>query len=162
LWYSRPAGDGDTAWSAQPAKLPGEVVAKPNEAYRLALDPGRTSDVELAKLKALSGLTGLEAVDLSGCEQVTDAGLAHLTALPGLKAVGLSDTPVSDSGVALLLTRCPDLEAVNLAGAERVSQAVVPYLARLRKLKLLSLPPRADTVDVRVELAKRLPGCKVV
>ncbi len=45
----------------------------------------------------------------------------------------------------LLLTRFPDLEAVGLAGTANVSQTVVPYLATLRKLKLLALPPRADT-----------------
>ena len=45
----------------------------------------------------------------------------------------------------------PELEAVGLSGAENVSPAVVPYLARMRKLKAVSLPPRADTVDVRLE-----------
>lgn len=160
-WYSRPADADEVAWSAQPAKLPGEVTVRPNEAYRLALSP-TASDKEMAGLRVLSGVAGLEAIDASGCAAVTDAGLAHLAALPNLKAVGLAETAVSDSGVALLLTRFPNLEAVSLAGAVNVSPAVVPYLARLRKLKLLALSPRTDTVDVRVELARRLPGCKLV
>ena len=51
---------------------------------------------------------------------------------------------------------------MGLAGAAGLTQTVIPYLARLRKLKVLTLPPRADTVDVRVEFAKRRPACKVV
>jgi hypothetical protein len=161
-WFSRPAGNPDAQWSAQPVKLPGEVMVKPTEAYRLILNPTQATDAELAKLRGLNGVGGLEAVDLSGCGKVTDAGLTHLAALRGLKAVGLADTAVTDSGVALLLTRLRDVEAVSLSGCEGVSQAVVPYLVRQRKLKLASLPPRADTIDVRVELARRLPACKVV
>jgi eukaryotic-like serine/threonine-protein kinase len=161
-WFTRPTADPDSPWSVNGVKLPGEITAKPGEAYRLALNPDTTTDAELAKLRSLSGIPGLEAIDLSGCRQVTDAGLMHLAHLRGLKAVGLSDTQVTDAGVALLLTRFPDLEAVGLAGAENVTQTVIPYLARLRKLKLLALPPRADSVDVRVEFAKRRPACKLV
>jgi hypothetical protein len=126
------------------------------------LNPDTTTDTELAKLRTLSGLPGLEAVDLSGCHQVTDAGLMHLAQLRGLKAVSLADTQVTDSGLTLLLTRFPDLEAIGLAGANKLTQTVIPYLTRLRKLKALSLPPRADSVDVRVEFAKRRPACKLV
>ena len=69
---------------------------------------------------------------------------------------------MTDSGVTLLLTRFPDLEALGLANTSYVSQTVVPYLTRLRKLKLLALPPRADTIDVRVEFRKRRPACQLV
>ena len=161
IWFTRPADNPDASWSPSSLRLPGEVSAKPGEAYKLALNPDTTTDAELAKLRSLSGLPGLEAIDASGCRQVTDAGLMHLAQLRGLKALGLADTRITDSGLTLLLTRFPDLESVGLAGAEGLTQTVVPYLARLRKLKLLTLPPRADTVDVRVEFAKRRPACKL-
>jgi serine/threonine protein kinase len=161
-WFTRFTATADSPWSPGGVRLPGEVVVRPGEAYRVALDPNATGDAELAKLKALAGLGGLEAVDLSGCARVTDAGLLHLAQLHGLKAVGLADTQVTDSGVTLLLTRFPNLEAVGLAGAANVSRTVIPYLARLRKLKLLSLPPRADSIDVRVEFARRRPACQLV
>lgn len=161
-WFSRATDAPDSQWQPVGARLPGEVVAKPGEAYRLALDPDSTGDAELAKLKALSGLPGLEAIDLSGCARVTDTGVIHLAQLRGLKALGLADTRVTDSGVTLLATRFPDLEALGLANASYVSQTVVPYLVRLRKLKLLALPPRADTIDVRVEFQKRRPACRLV
>jgi hypothetical protein len=162
MWFSRSTEKPDSPWALSGTRLPGEVTAKPGEAYRLALNPDTTGDEELAKLKALAGLPGLEAIDLSGCVRVTDTGLMHLANLRGLKAVGLADTQVTDSGVTLLLTRFPDLEAVGLAGTAHVSQSVIPYLARMRKLKLLALPPRADTIDVRVEFAKRRPTCQLV
>ena len=161
LWFTRPADNPDAGWTLHPAKLPGDVTVKPGEAYRLALNPDTATDTELAKLKALAGLPGLEAIDLSGCTQVTDAGLMHLANLRHLKGVGLSDTRVTDSGVTLLLTRFPELEAVGLSGAENVSSVVLPYLMRMRKLKALSLPPRADSVDVRVEFGKRRPTCRL-
>jgi serine/threonine protein kinase len=161
MWFTRPAESADSQWTPSGVRLPGEVTAKPGEAYRLALNPDTATDAELAKLRTLSGLPGLEAIDLSGCRQVTDAGLMHLAQLRGIKAVGLADTQVTDSGLTLLLTRFPDLEAVGLAGAEKLTQTVIPYLTRLRKLKALSLPPRADSVDVRVEFAKRRPACKL-
>ena len=161
IWFTRPAESADSQWTPSSVRLPGEVTAKPGEAYRLALNPDTATDAELAKLRTLSGLPGLEAIDLSGCRQVTDAGVKHLAQLRGIKAVGLADTQVTDSGLTLLLTRFPDLEAVGLAGAEKLTQTVIPYLTRLRKLKALSLPPRADSVDVRVEFAKRRPACKL-
>jgi len=161
-WFTRPTDRPDAPWAASSTRLPGEVVTKSGEAYRLAPSSDTTGDEELTKLKALSGLPGLEAVDLSGCVRVTDAGLMHLAHLRGLKAIGLADTQVTDSGVTLLLTRFPDLEAVGLSGVTQVTQTVIPYLARMRKLKLLALPPRADTIDVRVEFAKRRPACQLV
>jgi hypothetical protein len=118
--------------------LPGEVTCRPGEAYRLAADPEKTTDDTLAVLSAVGGLPGLEAIDLSRCAKVTDAGVVRI------------------------VTRFPNLEAISLSGAERVTQAVVPYLARLRRLRAVALPPRADTTDVRLELAKRVPGCRVI
>jgi serine/threonine protein kinase len=162
ILFARPTTSADAQWAPSGARLPGDITTKPGEAYRLALNPDTTGDADLDKLRALAGMPGLEAIDLSGCSRVTDAGLMHLAHLRGLKAVGLADTQVTDSGVTLLLARFPDLEAVGLSGAEQVSQTVVPYLARMRKLKLLALPPRADTIDVRVEFARRRPTCQLV
>ena len=120
-----------------------------------------TTDGDLEKLSALAGLPGLEAIDLSGCAAVTDAGVVHLARLRGLKAMNLAGTQVTDSGVALLLARFPELEELSLAGAASVSEAAVPHLMRLRKLKSVALPPAADTAEVRAEFTKRRPGCRL-
>jgi hypothetical protein len=105
---------------------------------------------------------GLEAVDLTGCRMVTDRGLLHLAQLGGLKSITLTDTPISDAGLALVLPRLPRLESVGLAGTANVTAAAIPDLVRLRNLRSITLPPRADTVDVRVEIARRRPGCRVM
>jgi serine/threonine protein kinase len=162
IWFSRPIANSDAPWDAQPGRLPGEVIVKPGEAYRLAFPADDTDDATVAKIRLLSPIPNLEAVDLSGCAKVTDAGLSHLAAIPGLRAIGLAETAVTDSGVALLLKRFPQLEALGLAGAENVSHAVLADLVQSRRLKVISLPPWADTIDVRSELKRRLPGCVVV
>jgi hypothetical protein len=157
-WFARPAGAPASAW-APVAEVPGEVLAGPGGACRLALHPDSTDD-DLAQLEALAGLPGLEAIDLSGCGAVTDAGLMHLARLRGLKAVGLAGTRVTDSGVVLLLTRFPEVEELDLAGAAGVSGGAVPHLMRLRKLRSLALPPAADEA-VRAEFARRRPACRL-
>ena len=92
-----------------------------------------------------------------GCKFITDAGLLHLAHVNGLRAVTLSDTLVTDAGLALLLGRFPDLERIGLVGAGNISRAIIPDLMRLRNLRHLTLPPRLDNVDVRMELARRRP-----
>ncbi len=159
--FARSLTDGAAGWQPVAGKLPGDIPMRPDAAYRLAFPADGTTDAVVEKLRTLKGWANLEAIDLSGCGQVTDTALGHLGALPGLKAVGLADTAVTDSGVCRLLNRFPDLEAVGLAGCAQLSAAVVPYLARLRNLKAVTLPPRADTADVRRELARRRPGCAV-
>ena len=158
--YSRPKDDSSSGWTKRSERLPGSVELKPGEAYRIAFSSSETTDEKLAGFRSMS-LPGLEAVDLSGCSKVTDTGFACLTRVPDLVALNLSFTVLSDSGVVLLLRRFPDLEALALEGVDRISQTIVPYLLRLRKLKRVLLPPRADTVDVRVELSRRLPGCRI-
>lgn len=158
--YSRLKDDASSGWTKRNERLPGNVELSPGEAYRIAFSSSETTDESLEGFRS-APFSGLEAIDLSGCTQVTDAGLACLTRIPELMALDLSFTEISDSGVVLLLSRFPTLEAVSLEGVDRLSQTIVPYLFRLRRLKRVFLPPRVDTVDVRVELSRRLPGCQI-
>jgi serine/threonine protein kinase len=157
LWFSRAADAPGAKWPENGTKVPTEVTAKPGELYRLKLNPDSTTDAELAKLRSLAGFPGLEEIDLSGCKFVTDTGLLHLAHVNGLRAVTLTDTSVTDAGLALLFGRFPNLEQVGLTGAAGISQAMIPDLMRLRNLRRISLPPRLDNVDIRVELARRRP-----
>jgi serine/threonine protein kinase len=159
--FGRSLTDPTGGWVPIAGKLPGDIAIHPDSAYRLAFPADDTTDATVEKLRALKDWTNLEAVDLSGCGQITDAGLGHLGTLSGLKAVGLADTAVTDSGVCRLLNRLPGLEAVGLAGCRQLSAAVISYIVRLRNLKAVMLPPQAATADVRRELARRLPSCAV-
>ena len=107
LWFARSADAPDAAWPETGTKVPTEVAAKPGEIYRLKLNPDTTTDAELAKLRVLAGFPGLEAIDLTGCKLLTDAGLLHLAQLGGLRQVTLTDTLVSDAGLVPLLARLP-------------------------------------------------------
>jgi len=160
-WFTRPANMPEADWTLSKAKLPGEISTSPNETYRLKLNPDTTTDAALEKLRPLAGLTGLEALDLTGCHLLTDAGLMHLGQLRGLKALSLTDTKVSDSGLTLLLTRFPTIEALGLGGAGNLTRSSIRYLKNLRNLKALALPPAADTGDVRREFAKIRPACNL-
>ena len=162
LWFARAADVPDTAWPETGKKLPTEVVANPGEVYCLKLNPDTTTDAEVAKLRSLAGFPGLQAIDLTACKLLTDAGLLHLVHLGGLRAVSLTDTLVTDAGLTALFARLPGLERIGLAGAVNITRAVIPDLMRLRNLNHLTLPPRWDIVDVRVELARRRPACRVV
>lgn len=155
-WFARAAADAP--WEAV-ARTPGTVIARPGGAYRLALDTS-TDDAALEHVRALTGIVGLEAIDLSGT-RATDTGVAHLAHLRGLKAIGFAETRVTDAVVVALLVRFPDLEALALAGCPRVTPAVVPHLLKARKLKVLSLPQSADTAAVREEFAVRRPLCRL-
>jgi len=155
-WFARAAADAP--WEPV-ARTPGTVVARPGGAYRLALDPA-TDDAALEHLRALAGMVGLEAVDLTG-SRATDAGIVHLAHLRGLKAISLAETRATDAAVVALLARFPDLEALALTGCPRITPAVVPHLLKARKLKVLSLPACADSAAVREEFAVRRPLCRL-
>lgn len=155
-WFAR--GAADAPWEPV-ARTPGTIVARPGGAYRLALDPA-TDDVALEHLRALAGMVGLEAVDLTG-SRATDAGIMHLAHLRGLKAISLAETRATDAAVVALLARFPDLEALALTGCPRITPAVVPHLLKARKLKVLSLPACADSAAVREEFAVRRPLCRL-
>ncbi|CAM9308897.1 unnamed protein product, partial [Phaeothamnion confervicola] len=65
-----------------------------------------------------TGLTGtLRHLCLSGCAEVTDAGLACLVPLRQLTSLDLSNLPrVTDAGVAALCARLPALQSLSVAG----------------------------------------------
>jgi eukaryotic-like serine/threonine-protein kinase len=161
LWLSRPFGSPRTAWPGTGTKVPSEVTANPAEVYLLKLNPETATDAELAKLRTLAGFPGLEGIDLTACKFITDVGLLHLANVPGLMTVILTDTVITDAGLARLVADQPDLERIDLRGATHVTPAVIPDLMRLRNLSHLALPPRLDTVDIRVELARRRPACQL-
>ena len=81
-----------------------------DEALRLALraaSPGTLEQVRMGRrvtdtgLAQLSGLTGLQRLNLSYCRSVTDAGMAHLSGLVGLQHLEISCyANVTDAGLA--------------------------------------------------------------
>lgn len=48
------------------------------------------------------GMTCLKELDLSRCLKVTDAGIKHLVSISTLEKLSLSETGVTENGIALL------------------------------------------------------------
>ena len=94
------------------------------------------SAVDDAELIHLSGMTGLQQLDLSGT-RITDAGLVHLQSLKRLETLDLWDTAVTDVGLSLL-ARLPKLCHLGL-GNTRVTDAGLVELRALTELRRLQL-----------------------
>jgi F-box-like/Leucine Rich repeat len=68
------------------------------------------------------GCSRLELLDLSWCCKVTDWAISKIAAsMPRLREVGLSETRVTNLGIAELTRHCGALEALHLARCVRIS-----------------------------------------
>jgi hypothetical protein len=102
------------------------------------------------------------AIGLSGCAQITDAGIRHLARFPALQHLDLTGTSVTDDGLQVLralprlcalslswnrvteagvrvLADCHELEEVNLGQSTAAGDAAVRALAGKHKLRRLAV-----------------------
>ena len=100
----------------------------------LGLDRSGVTDEDL---RAVEAMTGLEVLEVQGCKQVTDAGLAHLRPLIHLRSLHAQGTGVTDEGLKHLagLTQL----ALLSVGSTKVTDAGLNHLAPLTKLQKLFL-----------------------
>jgi hypothetical protein len=121
----------------------------------------------------------LTALGLSGCREITDAGVRHLARMPALQHLNLSGTGVTDAGLRVLrhlpelrtlslawsrvtkagirvLAHCDELEHVNLGVSPEIGDAAVRALAGNRKLRHL----RIALSDAGMPLLHELPAFK--
>ena len=71
----------------------------------------------------------MQGLDLSWCDKITDAGLAHLEDLKSLQILNLAKTQISDAGLAHLkgLTA---LQSLNLRACPQITAAAVADLQK--------------------------------
>ena len=81
----------------------------------------------------------LTALSLSGCREVTDAGVMHLAQLPLLRHLDMSGTAITDGGLEVL-RHLPVLQSLSL-GWTRVTDGRIGVLAQCDALEQLSLGP---------------------
>ena len=105
----------------------------PNRLF--ALHAQRAAIVD-AQLDHLSGLVGLQILDLSGTH-VTDAGMVHLQHLSNLETLSVWDTAITDAGLAIL-GRLDSLCHLGL-GNTQVTDAGLKHLEKLQRLRVLQL-----------------------
>jgi Leucine Rich Repeat (LRR) protein len=95
----------------------------------------------------------LPALGLSGCRQITDAGVRHLAAMPSLQHLALTGTSVTDDGLQVV-RHLPELRTLSLAW-NRVTGAGIRVLAHCDKLEHLTL---GVSVEVGDAAARALAG----
>ena len=111
-------------------------------------------------LEQLRGCRNLRSVDVSFDASVTDAALAPLSdlnALIDLNVAGCRN--VSDRGLASL--PAPRLERLNLRGTG-VTDAGVPLLAKFTQLRELDLRGTAVSQQAISALARQMPGLRLM
>jgi hypothetical protein len=90
----------------------------------------------------------LTALGLSGCRQITDAGVRHLARLPSLQHLDLSGTGMTDAGMQVLRD-LPQLRTLSLASI-RVTESGIGVLAHCDQLEHLNLWASAEIGDAAV------------
>jgi hypothetical protein len=121
----------------------------------------------------------LPALGLSGCRQITDAGVRQLESMPSLQHLDLTGTSVTDAGLQVLrhlpelrtlslawnhvteagirvLAHCDELEHVNLGASAEIGDAAARALAGKRKLRHLTIA----LTDAGLPLLHELPVFK--
>jgi hypothetical protein len=173
IWWRRERTAPETAPWEVVGNVPATVQVDQRAVYRLELAEGTTDD-DLKGLKALQ--QELEALQLDsalhelsfrGCEQVTDAGLAHLQPLSTLRALDLSlCSGLTDVGLAYLRSLSA-LQALDLS-CDRVTAAGLKHLRSLSSLQLLVMEECYGVTDAGLQhlcsltalRTLRLNGCE--
>jgi hypothetical protein len=90
-------------------------------------------------------LTGL---GLSGCSQITDAGVRHLARMPWLQHLDLTGTSATDAGLQVL-RHLPALRTLSLA-LTRTTETGIGVLAQCEVLERLNLWAPAEVGDAAI------------
>lgn len=87
-----------------------------------------------------NGCPRLEVLDLSWCSRITDWSVSKIAnRMPKLRDVGLSETRVSDVGIAELTRCCSKLGVLHLARCMNITNHSVDSIIRHCKTRLTSL-----------------------
>jgi len=153
-WLARPANEPKAEWK-KVRVTPGQVTLRSGEVYCLRIDMNVT-DKDLVGLAYFKGLTSLQHLDLSLCEQVTDAGLAHLKGLTSLQHLDLDGCEqVTDAGLAHL-KGLTSLQHLHLGECKRVTDAGLAHLKGLTSLQHLDLGECKRVTDAGLAQLKGL------
>jgi hypothetical protein len=123
--------------------------------------PAPLSDAGLARLAGL-GLPKLDFLMLGYCENITDAGLAHVAKMPTVSWLSLMASPkITDAALPQLLTM-KNLKSLDLRGCVGITDAGLETLAAKTDWQniLLGGCPNVTSAGV-AKLQAALPGAKV-
>jgi Leucine-rich repeat (LRR) protein len=134
-----------------------DAVTRNDRGEPITIDVGGTefSDEQLAHLK---DVPTLEELHLSNTP-ITDAGMAHVAGLRGLKQLYLAKCDVGDEGLAHV-RELVNLEALNVFGT-KTTDAGIEHLMGLKHLRTLYITDLKLSSAVVDKLKQTLPQLKV-
>ena len=134
-------------------------IVRADVAYR------QLSDKDLADI---ANETDLEFLDLTGNNQITDAGMVHLKGLTKLQTLNLYGTKITDAGL-VHLRGMTKLQTLNLKGSmgsmvrrSGITDAGLEHLKGLAKLQTLDLRWNHWITDAGLEHLKGLTGLQTL
>lgn len=95
------------------------------------------ADIADEQLELIGKISKLELLDLSGCNQITDAGVLSLAKLSKLKNLSLGSPSITDASLEVI-GQLPSLGALTLQGCSIQGPGLV-HLGKLTKLKEFGL-----------------------
>jgi hypothetical protein len=132
------AADASVAAAARVAELGGQVTrAADGRLTGIAIADG--SGLNLADMQLFAGLPGLESLSLLNCRALDDTFVEALGPARGLRGLALTNSAVTDAGVAALAAAFPDLVELDLSSNTNLTGAAMRSIASLDQLERLSL-----------------------
>jgi internalin A len=111
-----------------------QQLSQSTKLKRLRIVNANISDEELL---LIGKIAQLELLDLSGCNQITDAGVSHLAKLSKLKNLSLGSPSITDASLETIC-QLPALAAVTLQGCTINGPGLI-HLGKLTRLKEFGL-----------------------
>ena len=111
-----------------------QLLSHSTKLKRLRIVNATVTDEELL---LIAKIAQLELLDLSGCNQVTDAGVSHLAKLGKLKNLSLGNPSITDTSLETIC-QLPALAALTMQGCTIRGPGLV-HLGKLTKLKEFGL-----------------------
>ncbi len=113
-----------------------------------SLDLAGCRNIDNAGLAHLANLNQLRSLHFGGNRNIDNAGLAHLANLILLQSLNLAGCPnIGDAGLAHLVN-LEQLQSLNLAGGDNITDAGLAHLANLTLLQSLDLAGCSNIGDV--------------
>jgi len=115
-------------------------------------------------LRALSTLSKLASLNLSGCHRATTVlGLGALSSLRSLRSLDVSNNPRLDDGCMQAMSFVSQLRNISLRGCTRIGDHGIAAFFRILKLTALDLTGcRGVTYAAVTKLKKKLPHLRQV
>jgi len=110
----------------------GLIATSLSKLNRLFLSKCHITDQGLLNLALAPSLS---LFDISGCGEVTDAGMSHLVFLSSLCSLMLSESQVSSKGITTL-SRLSSLESLNVYRCPKLARPAITLL-RLSSIRLI-------------------------